>query len=244
MSEKPPSLHEYLAVQDSIPGWLYPEDILIFQEINDVQGQDDVRGDLLEIGVYQGKSAILMGYFTRFDERLVVCDLFESPAKTSENRSENQLWYANLTRGLFEANYLRFHPELPSLVACPSTHLIRKARLKRNFRLVHIDGSHLYSIVQKDLHIARRLLIRNGIVVIDDYRSVHTPGVAAAAWQEVISGDLIPFCLTPMKMYATWDQSHVRYRKHLRSWAERRRDLVLESDTVLARELLRLRMNA
>src|ERR1700726_1241191 len=34
-------------------------------------------GGMLEIGVYRGKSAILMGCGLRPDERLIACDLFE-----------------------------------------------------------------------------------------------------------------------------------------------------------------------
>src|SRR6476620_129325 len=37
-----------------------------------------IRGDLLKIGVYRGKSAILLGYALRPDEELVACDLFEA----------------------------------------------------------------------------------------------------------------------------------------------------------------------
>ncbi len=237
------SVKEYLVAQDSIQGWFYPEDVLVFQEINAFHGRDSVKGDLLEIGVYHGKSAILMGYFTRDDERLVVCDLFQSPAPIRENQAEKQFWYSELTKTIFETNYLRFHPELPSIVSCPSTKLIQIGRLKRNFRFVHIDGSHLYSIVRQDLHTAKRLLLRKGIVAIDDYRSVHTPGVAAATWQEMTSGGLIPFCLTPQKMYATWDESNVTIRKYLTNWAKNRGDLIAEIETVYGRKLLRLKLN-
>ncbi len=239
------SVNDYLAAQDCIQGWLYPEDVLVFQEINAFQGLDTLKGDLLEIGVYYGKSAILMGYFTRDDEGLVVCDLFQSPAPTRKNQAEKQFWYSQLTQTIFETNYLRFHAELPSMVSCPSTELIRIGLLKRNFRFVHIDGSHLYSIVRQDLRTAKRLLLRNGIVAIDDYRSIHTPGVAAATWQEVTSGSLIPFCLTPQKMYATWDESNAAaFRKHLTIWAKKRSDLIAEIETVYGWKLLRLKMNA
>lgn len=54
---------DYLRALDSIDGWLYPEDVLLFQEIDALQGLSKVTGDLLEIGVYHGKSAILLGYF-------------------------------------------------------------------------------------------------------------------------------------------------------------------------------------
>ena len=159
---------DYLRAFDTIDGWLYPEDVLLFQEIDALQGLSKVTGDLLEIGVYHGKSAILLGYFPRQDERLVVCDLFQSPGQTRENQAEKQFWYPELTRETFERNYLRFHNSLPVVVVCPSAKLIQAGNLTRTFRFIHIDASHVYSIVRQDIHIAKLLLKDKGIVVFDD----------------------------------------------------------------------------
>jgi hypothetical protein len=173
-------IDDYVQQLNSVNGWLYQEDVLLFQEINAFQGLDNIHGDLLEIGVYHGKTAILMGYFTRNGERLVVCDLFQATAQNRENQTEKTSWYPDLTREVFEANYLRFHRELPSIVACPSTKVIQAGRLIKSFRFIHIDGSHVFSVVRQDMRTAKRLLLKKGIVAIDDYRSAHTPGVAAA----------------------------------------------------------------
>ena len=113
-------IDEYLTALDSIQGWFYPEDVRLFQALNVLQGQDGVSGDLLEIGVYHGKSSILLGYFPREDEHLVVCDLFEQSARTVANQAEAQCWYSSVSRELFEelslaARPLRDPPEPLSL---------------------------------------------------------------------------------------------------------------------------------
>lgn len=41
-------------------------------------------------------------------------------------------------------------------------------------------------------------------MVLDDYRSPHTPGVAAATWEAVFCHGLRPICVTPEKLYGTW----------------------------------------
>ena len=41
------------------------------------------------------------------------------------------------------------------------------------------------------------------VIVLDDYRSMHTPGVAAAAWAAVVEDRLFPVCLSEIKLYAT-----------------------------------------
>ncbi len=49
-----------------------------FSNLLAYQQTEDIKGDMLEIGTYQGKSAILMGYGLRDDEELVICDLFSA----------------------------------------------------------------------------------------------------------------------------------------------------------------------
>ncbi len=235
-------LDAYLTELDGIPGWLYPEDVRLFRQLNEWQRQDGVTGDLLEIGAYQGKSAILLGYFLHEGERLVVCDLFEKTARTNPNKAEINLWYPDLTRAQFERNYLRFHNTLPRVVACSSTRLIRAGKLSRTFRFIHIDGSHLYTVVQQDLRTARRLIRDDGIVAIDDYRSVHTPGVAAAAWEAIARGDLIPFCLTPQKIYGTRDTLNRHLVNRLTTWALRSGGYDVAVEKVRGRDLLRLQL--
>jgi methyltransferase family protein len=235
------SLERFLIAQHQLQGWLYQDDVLVFQQINAIQSADNVKGDLLEIGVYHGKSAILMGYFVRDDERFVVCDLFESPAPNRENQSEKLSWYPELTQRTFEENYLRFHAQLPAILACPSTSLIERGALKDSFRFIHIDGSHIFSVVRSDIRTAKALLNKDGIVAIDDYRSVHTPGVAAAVWEAVTSDHLVPICLTPQKMYATWNSSNTTQR-HLLAWADQRSDIEVELETICDSALLRLKI--
>ena len=227
---------------DSVEGWFYREDILLFEKLNELQRVDHVNGDLLEIGAYHGKSAILLGYFRRKAEQLVVCDLFETPGQTLENRAEKEFWYSKLTQDVFEKNYLRFHRQLPMILTCPSTKLLKVGKLSRTFRFIHIDGSHVYSIVRQDIHTAKTLLKDRGIVAFDDYRSIHTPGVAAAVWEEVTGGDLIPLCLTPQKIYATWDTHNLHLLRKLRVWANKQGECEIDTDTVCGRKLLRIRV--
>lgn len=234
------SVDDYLAAQHQLQGWLYQADVLVFQGMNAIQGAEHVKGDLLEIGVYHGKSAILMGYFVRDDERLFVCDLFESPAPNGENQSEKLSWYPGLTQRTFEENYLRFHAQLPAILAYPSTSLIEQGMLKGSFRFIHIDGSHIFEVIRCDIRTAKSLLNEDGIVAIDDYRSVHTPGVAAAVWEAVTSDHLVPICLTPQKMYATWNSSD-RTQEHLLAWAAKRNDIEVELETICDRQLVRLK---
>lgn len=205
--------------EDDVPGWLHPTDAMLLNAINDAQHKHGIGGDVLEIGVYKGKSAILLGWFPRDGERLVVCDVFEGAAGVdAENSAENAAYYDGLDRAEFESNYLRFHRELPVIHPFPSEHLGEYVAAG-SCRLVHIDGSHAFDVVREDIALAKRSLGPGGIVAIDDWSSAHVPGVAMAFWQEFDKGDLVPLAFTSGKFYATWDPHGVT-ADELATWAE------------------------
>lgn len=188
---------------EEIEGWFFLADQFLFHWLLTFQKDHGVTGDLLELGVYKGKSAILLGSHTVDEEEFVVCDLFDSPAPDAPTENEMRCYYPTLTRRVFEENYLRFHHQLPAIVEGASSEITSSVEPAR-FRFVHIDASHLYPHVKGDIASARTLLKQDGIVALDDYRSPHTPGVAAATWEAVLNGGLKPIAVTESKFYGTW----------------------------------------
>lgn len=190
---------------DEVEGWFFPADRFVFGWL-----LQRGRGDLLELGAYKGKSAILIGAYAAESERFTVCDLFDSPAPDGPTVHEMQAYYPTLTRQAFETNYLRFHSRLPEIIQGPSS-VITSHVAAGSCRFIHIDASHLYPHVKGDIASARQLLAADGLVCMDDFRSPHTPGVAAATWEAVINGGLRPVMLTESKFYGTWgDPAPVR----------------------------------
>ncbi|CCK27905.1 hypothetical protein BN159_3526 [Streptomyces davaonensis JCM 4913] len=186
-----------------VPGWFPALDQTLFTWFLQRQETLGQRGDLLELGVYLGKSAILLGRHLRPGETFTVCDLFESDAPDGANQAEASKSYASLTRQAFERNYLAFHDALPRVIQGPSS-LITGEVAAGTCRFVHIDASHLYEHVYDDIGAARDLLVPDGIVVLDDFRSEHTPGVSVATWEAVLNRGLRPVCLSTQKLYGTW----------------------------------------
>ncbi|MEU5023965.1 class I SAM-dependent methyltransferase [Streptomyces milbemycinicus] len=195
-AQRPRTLHE-------VKGWFPSLDQVIFDRFLSRQKRLGQRGDLLEMGAYMGKSAIFTAGYLRADERFTVCDLFDAPAPDERNAAEARKSYATLTRVAFEQNYLAFHDELPDVVQGP-TSLVPDHVAPDSCRFVHVDASHLYEHVAGDIDAARTALVPAGVVVLDDFRSEHTPGVAAATWEAVFLRGLRPVCLTTQKLYGTW----------------------------------------
>ncbi|MFH9229561.1 class I SAM-dependent methyltransferase [Streptomyces lydicus] len=221
-----------------VKGWFFTADQLLFDWFLAYQQDRSERGDLLELGAYMGKSAIFLGARLRDGERFTVCDLFDSPAEDASNSKEMKKSYATLTRRAFEANYLAFHDELPTIVQGLSS-VVSDHVEAGSVRFAHIDASHLYEHVHGDILAVRELLSDSGVVVLDDYRAEHCPGVAAATWQAVSNEGLRPICITGTKFYGTWGDPEP-LQKALVEWIKGRGDIWHEVQYVNDAPLVRL----
>ncbi|MFI0820665.1 class I SAM-dependent methyltransferase [Streptomyces sp. NPDC021098] len=196
-AQRPRSLND-------VKGWFPSLDQVLFDFFLRRQERLGERGDLLEMGAYMGKSAIFTAAYLRAGETYTVCDLFDAEDAPDENNAaEARKSYSTLTRTAFEQNYLAFHDELPQILQ-GTTSIVPSLVDDDTCRFVHVDASHLYEHVEGDIGAARDVLLPGGIVVLDDFRSEHTPGVAAAAWEAVFNRGLRPICLTTQKLYGMW----------------------------------------
>ncbi|GGR79292.1 hypothetical protein GCM10010252_17480 [Streptomyces aureoverticillatus] len=221
-----------------VKGWFHPADQVLFDWFLSRQLRLGEPGDLLELGAYLGKSAIFMGGYLRPGEAFTVCDLFDSPAPDDANSKEMNRSYATLTRRAFEANYLSFHDELPDIVQAPSSGITAHVRAD-SCRFVHIDASHLYEHVHADIAAAQRLLVRDGVVVLDDFRAEHCPGVAAATWGAVATTGLKPLCITATKFYGTWG-AYDETREALGAFLAGRGDMWHGAEEVAGHPMIRI----
>lgn len=184
----------------SVPGWFDKDDASIWSYLDEIQAAEGVAGDLFEIGPYMGRSAILLGYFRRASERLVVCDLFGRDPGDAANAAENAQQYPTLDEQQFRANYRRFHPADPEVIVGSSLD-VTPEQLGGPFRFAHIDGSHLYAPARSDTLLCKKVASPAGLIVFDDAR--HELPVIAAAWEAVANDGLVPILQT-RKLYAAW----------------------------------------
>lgn len=213
-----PSVQDYWIGRRSVGGPFWDIDFLVFDRILNEQKRSGVTGDLLEIGALYGKSAIVLGLHAQPGEETVICDLFGDTGVNAANTHENEMSYPGLNRGIFEDNYKRWVSR-PARVVQHLSDEIRSHVRDGSLRFAHVDGGHHYDVVAADIRNCRELLADGGIIVIDDFRQIHTPGVAAAAWAAVANDGLIPFCATEQKLYATWDAATAdSMLKELTTW--------------------------
>jgi hypothetical protein len=83
------------------------------------------------------------------------------------------------------------------------------------------------------------MLRDDGIVVFDDYRSVHTPGVSVAVWEAMLRDGLKPIALTRKKWYGTWGDPNPA-RQVVTDWAKRSRRHRIDRHFLAGHEVLRI----
>ena len=204
-----------------VPGFFGPLDAALFTRIFEAQDDAGVGGDVLEIGAFYGRSAILLEYLKGKEEVLHVSDLFEDTPPTRAGRMELASFQGDMpTRADFEAWFRSFHATIPVVHQGPSSALSPVELGRERFRFVHVDGSHTYEVVIQDVALAGDIATEGGVIVFDDFANVGHPGVAAALWPVVMQGELHPFASSPSKLYVTRGSDRAaEYRTALEDFA-------------------------
>ena len=150
-----------------VKGWFYPADMLSFYFLDLIQKQVAVTGSLCEVGVYEGKSLVLLSLMQREGERLLGFDLF--PDDSLPNTRENLGRYGS-TRAV------ELHAGDTSGLSLQGL----RGLMPEGLRLLHIDAGHEYHEVLHQLTLFAPFVRNGGVIIMDDYQDREFPGIEAA----------------------------------------------------------------
>lgn len=158
-----------------VEGWLSLEAALLFGWIDDIQRKAGIVGDIFEIGVHHGKSAVVLGAMTNPQrEVLAICDLFGQQGQNTSGSGSGK-------RELFEENMRRFVSSTLPLRIFPMLSTDLSVReIGTNYRFFHIDGGHNCDEALNDLKLASLATRSDGVIVLDDPFRPEWPGVSEA----------------------------------------------------------------
>lgn len=162
----------FLERTEKVAGWFYPQSAAIWDGFLEHQTRLGVLGDLLEIGVWEGKSAGMMALHARSGEccLLVDCDLKEK--KIEQTMQRLAIMEGVVIQGLHMDSVNLWNTDLMQ-------------RSARSMRWIHIDGEHTGRAMRNDLELANKLLSDKGILVIDDFFSWLYPQITEAVMRYV-----------------------------------------------------------
>lgn len=161
----------YLAASKAVDGWFFDEAAATWDCLLEFQLSAKMTGNLLEIGVWDGKSALLSVLHARAGEIQLLVD----PRDLKVAQSNLRQLRADATIDAFQkpSRALFKHPEYRNMLS--------------TFRWIHIDGRHSAQDVSVDLRLADELLNDNGMVVLDDFFHQGYPQVTEAAYHYLFS---------------------------------------------------------
>lgn len=191
----------------NLEGWFYPLDQLAFFELFLLQDSLGIRGNVAEVGVYCGKSLVLLSILRQPGDILLGFDLFD------ENHEEKTR--ANLKQYGDSQNVL-LHKGLTSDLEQGALAELSQSGL----RFLHIDAGHEYHEVLEQLHLFTPLMADSGIIAMDDYQDREFPGIEAAVldFSEIDRPRrFIPFLSAANKLFMCFGPVATTFQKALLS---------------------------
>jgi predicted O-methyltransferase YrrM len=174
----------------TVGGLLQSGSIAILWSLIELQDAFGMAGDVAEIGVFQGKTFLMLAHALNAGERAFAVECFGQPPGSDAE-----------TLAAFQANMARFGfaGRCETIVADTGTLDADafRARLGTNIRLFSVDGAHDHAAVMHDLALAESVLAPGGLIAADDLFNPWWPGTTEAIYDFVRAGthDLVPVAL-------------------------------------------------
>jgi SAM-dependent methyltransferase len=206
------AVRDYLESTRRVEGWFFPIDAHLFAMADELQKREGITGNLFEIGVHHGKTALFLAQMAAKGETLGVCDVFDQQELNRDRSGEGN-------RAVFE-RHMQAHRAEAKIFAKLSSALTTEDTTN-TCRFVHIDGGHRPEDVLNDLQVAERALLPSGIVAVDDVFNPNWPGVSEGFYR--YRGNLVPIAIGGNKVLLARPEAAARYERHwqeLDEWRE------------------------
>ncbi len=190
-----------------IDGWLSPGAIYLFALIDRIQKQEVITGNLFEIGVHHGKSALVLATMARANERLGVCDIFgaQDLNVSVSGKGDRAIFTDNFAKAFPGNTRLDIYEKLSSDLTTDEV---------TRCRFLHVDGGHSSPEALADLELCAQCLAPGGVIAVDDAFHPTWPGVTDAIFQFLLRRpDMQPLAVGFNKMLLVGAEWRDRYAR-------------------------------
>lgn len=158
----------------SIHGFFSPASHGIWDVLLRLQSDHGIGGHLVEIGVFHGKSAMVLAPFRGGDELVALVD-------PRLRRDSIARAFSAVGIDLNEEHHLLLENRSSELSAAHDFW-----DLQNHVRFLHVDGAHTAADVYRDLSLADRLMSDAGICVVDDFFNFSYPQITEAVYEFLV----------------------------------------------------------
>lgn len=190
-------------VDQRVTGWFYPLDIIVFFSLlREAQKQLQITGDLCELGVAFGKSAVGLSLFKEHDDNLYLYDLFA--AEITPEMAMKAIKDYGTDNGV--------EMRVCDLMKLTPTEIQFDCLL----RFLHIDACHYHTAVVNDLTQFSRFVHPQGVIAVDDINDPEYPGINSAITEFCLKNpEWKMFAIGQNKAYLTRESNVKFYTKFL-----------------------------
>lgn len=188
-----------------IQGWIEPQVLPILQHINYMQ--NDISGNIVEIGVHYGKGFIVLASLLKADEVAIAVDIFDDQAQNISHSGWGSL-------GVFATNVSALIPQAKICIIKENSKNVSTDVLFYNrvgVRLFSIDGGHSYEEVLHDLITANEVVHRDGVFIVDDFQHIGWDGVFEATRDFLEQEYVTPIAMGGNKLFLARNVAIDRY---------------------------------
>jgi hypothetical protein len=160
-----------------VEGWLGDRMWEIVTVLGRILDTNNVAGHIAEFGVHHGLFLLLLNTLRNDNEECFAIDVFEDQHLNIDRSGSGSLTvFLSHLENMIGAERRFFHIVQRDTMSI-STAEIAELFGKTGLKFLSVDAGHTMLHACNDLHLAQEVLVPGGIVALDDYMSVHWPGV-------------------------------------------------------------------
>jgi hypothetical protein len=197
-------------VYGHVEGWLGDRMWQIVDLIGTLLDANDVHGDIAEFGVHHGLFLFLLNSVRNDDEVCFAVDVFDDQHLNVDCSGRGSLAVFLSHVETLMASQRRFFKIVQRDTMSFSTAEVVDLFGKNGVKFFSIDAGHTIQHACNDLTLVQEVLVPGGIIALDDYMSVHWPGVTEGFYRFMYSQNrrLRPFLYFQNKLFLTTVSQH------------------------------------
>lgn len=197
-------------VYGHVEGWLGDRMWQVVNVIGTILDANSVCGNIAEFGVHHGLFLFLLNILRNDGEECYAIDLFDQQYLNIDCSGSGSLpLFISHVETLMGSQRCSFRIVQRDTMSFSTSELAGLFG-KKGVKFFSIDAGHTIQHTFNDLYLVQEVLVPGGIVALDDYMSVHWPGVTEGLYRFIYSANrrLKPFLYFQNKLFLTTVSEH------------------------------------
>jgi hypothetical protein len=209
-------------VYGHVEGWLGDRMWQIVNEIGAILETNGVNGNIAEFGVHHGLFLFLLNTLRNEDELCFAIDVFDEQRLNVDCSGGGSLSvFLSHVETLVASQRRAFKVVQRDTMSFSIIDVVNLFGTK-GVKFFSIDAGHTVQHTSNDLTLAQEVLVPGGIIALDDYMSVHWPGVTEGFYRfmNFQNRRLRPFLYFQNKLFLTTVSEHALFLQQFRTAIE------------------------